>query len=312
MNPWAAYLDPDVVRRIERLDLAARFIVEGFLSGLHRSPLHGLSVEFSEHRKYTHGDELRAIDWKVFARTDRLFVRKYQAETHMACQIVIDASASMGAVGLTGARSAALAPATSGAPLTKLDYAIRVAAALAYLVVKQQDSVGLAIADSALRAFVPPRARRSHLPRLLTELSQARPGGTTGLAAAIGEVLHRVPHRGLMIVLSDLLASNDEVLEALHRARFRGHDLIVMHVLDAAETVFPFDGPLRLEDPESGRALVTSGEEARARYCAALAAWRDGLARSIAAMRADYVALDTSTRFDRALEEFLTRRARRL
>lgn len=310
MNPWAAYLDPEVVRRIERLDLSARFIVEGFLSGLHRSPLHGLSVEFSEHRKYAQGDELRAIDWKVFARTDRLFVRKYQAETHMACQLVVDTSASMGRIGPVRAPSGAGAAPSGEARLTKLEYAVRLAAALAYLVVKQQDSVGLAIVDSQVRAFLPPRARRSHLLRILSKLSEVKPSGTTGLAESIGEILHRIPHRGLVIVLTDLLTSPDDALEALHRARFRGHDLIVMQVLDRDEAHFPFDGPLVLEDPETGQTLATSGEEARRRYGAALAAWRAGLAQSLSAMRADFVPLDTSAQFDRALEEFLMRRAR--
>lgn len=313
MNPLAKYLDPSVVQRIERLDLTARFIVEGFLSGLHTSPLHGLSAEFSEHRKYSQGDELRSIDWNVFARTDRLFVRKYQAETHLACQIVLDASASMGPVGLTGDFHA-VAPAhrPDAKPATKLDYSVRLAAALAYLVVRQQDSVGLAIVDTQVRSFLPPRSRRVHLLRLIAALSETVPRGSTGLAASVGEVLRRLPHRGLIIVLSDLLTETRQTLEALHHVRFRGHDLIVLHVLDAAEATFPFEGTLKLEDPESGRSLTTSAAEARDRYRRAVADWRGELERGLAASRADYVPLDTSTQFDRALVEFLTRRAQRL
>ncbi|MFH1748627.1 MAG: DUF58 domain-containing protein, partial [Planctomycetota bacterium] len=157
MASLAKYLDPEVIQQVSRLDLRARFIVEGFLAGLHRSPFQGFSVEFSEHRKYTQGDDLRAIDWNVFARTDRLFVRKYNAETHLECHLVVDASASMGYVGMLGP-----AARPSGQSAGKLMYAIHLAAALGYLVISQQDAVGLAVIGEQLEDFLPARSKRAH------------------------------------------------------------------------------------------------------------------------------------------------------
>ncbi len=301
------YLDPEVVQQVARLDLRARLIVEGFLAGLHASPLQGFSVEFSEHRKYVAGDDLRTIDWNVFARTDRLYVRRYNAETHLECYLLVDASASMGPVGLTGAGGLMSAP----PPAAKLLYAIHLAAALGYLVTRQQDAVGLAVLGADLQQFLPARSRRQHLVQLLATLSAVQPGGTTGLARSVAAALAHIPHRGLVVLLSDLLTDADEVLEALHHVRFRGHDLIVMHVLDAAEVRFPFTGSLRLEDPETGETMVADAAAVAPRYLEAVQRWRELLRTRLAAARADYLALDTGMPFDKALVEFLVQRARR-
>lgn len=298
----AQYLDPAVIQQVSRLDLRARFIVEGFLAGLHASPFQGLSVEFSEHRKYTQGDDLRQIDWNVFARTDRLFIRKYAAETHLACHLLVDASASMGVVGYVGD------PHTTAA---KLDYAIHVAAALGYLVTQQQDSIGLGVIGDGLVSLLPAKSRRQHLLALLSQLTTIRPDGRTGLGPGVREMLARTPHRGLIVLISDLLLDPEDALRAIHQIRFRGHDLIVMHLLDAAEAHFTFDGNLKLEDPESGATFAADAPAVRARYLAALADWRADLRRRIEAVRADYVALDTSMPFDKALIEFLIQRSRR-
>ncbi len=316
MATLAQYLDPDVIQSVSRLDLRARFIVEGFLAGLHSSPFQGFSVEFSEHRKYVKGDEPRTIDWKVFARTDRLFVRKYQAETHLACHLLVDASASMGYVGYVGSQpvntdGTPAQPGPTPQPAGKLLYAIHLAAALGYLVTKQQDAIGLGIIGERLEQFLPARARRSHLNEVLAALSAVTPHGHTGLARGVSEALAQIPHRGLIVFISDLLTDNAEVLDLLHHVRYRGHDLIVMHVLDAAETAFPFDGSLRLEDPETGQVMQADAAAVRARYLEALAAWRQELADRIAAVQADYVPLDTSVPFDKALVEFLIQRSHR-
>ncbi len=306
MASLSRYLDPVVVQQVARLDLRARFIVEGFLAGLHRSPYQGLSVDFSEHRKYTPGDEPRSIDWNVFARTDRLFVRKYQAETHLACHLLVDASASMGFVGAVGSEAF-----PTPQPPAKLLYAIHIAAALAYLVTRQKDAIGLGVIGERLQAFLPARARQQQLAAILGTLTALAPRGKTGVAAAIAEALSHIPHRGLIVVMSDLLTDPAACLEALHRVRFRGHDLIVMHILDAAETRLPFDGAVRLEDPESGDYYEADADAVRAAYAGAVERWRDELAGSLRAARADYVALDTSIPFDRALIEFLLQRSRR-
>jgi len=304
MSSLARYLDPEVIQQVSRLDLRARFIVEGFIAGLHRSPFQGLSSEFSEHRKYVQGDDLRTIDWNVFARTDRLYVRKFQAETHLDCHLLVDASASMGYVGEPHAARQPSAP-------TKLDYAIYLAAALGYLVTRQQDAIGLGVLGEGLQTLLPPRSRRADLVQLLATLAAIKPRGRTGLAAGIHQALRRIAHRGVIVVLSDLLTETAPVIEALHHVRFRGHDLIVMHILDAAEVRFPFDGAVRLEDPETGLAVEADGEGVRQRYVQALAGWRSALRDRIMALDGDYVPLDTSVRFDRALVEFLIQRSRR-
>ncbi len=306
MASLARYLDPALIQQVSRLDLRARFIVEGFLAGLHRSPFQGLSVEFSEHRKYAQGDDLRQIDWNVFARTDRLYIRKFTAETHLDCHVLLDASASMGRVGVVGETS------DSGSePSDKLLYAIHLSAALGYLVTRQQDAIGLAVLGERLRTLLPPRARRSDLLHLLGTLAAVRPEGRLSLGTSVAEALTQAPHRGVIVLLSDLLVEPEELRSALHQIRFRGHDLIVMHILDAAEVRFPFTGTLRLEDPESGQWLETEAEVMQRAYVDAVAEWRESLRSEISAMRADYVALDTSVPFDKALVEFLVQRSRR-
>lgn len=303
MSSLARYLNPEVIAQVSRLDLRARFIIEGFLAGLHRSPFQGLSVEFAEHRKYTQGDDLRSIDWNVFARTDRLFVRKYAAETHLACHLLVDASASMGYVGPLDDNAERI-PA-------KLNYAVHLAAALGYLVTRQQDAIGLGVVGESLATYLPPRSRRSDLVHLLGTLASVQPAGATGLADGIHRVLDRIPHRGVIVLLSDLLTERDAVMQALQHIRYRGHDLIVMHILDAAEVTLPLEGALKLSDPESDRSIEVDGDGVRGAYLRAVAAWRDELRTRIAALRGDYVPLDTSVPFDKALVEFLVQRSRR-
>jgi uncharacterized protein (DUF58 family) len=306
MSSLTKYLDPEIIQQVSRLDLRARFIIEGFLAGLHRSPFHGFSVEFSEHRRYVHGDDVRSIDWNVFARTDRLFVRQYHAETHLECHLLVDASASMGYVGTLGPLGL-----PTPQPAGKLMYAVHLAAALGYLVVRQQDAIGLGIIGDGLVRLLPARSRRQHLVHLLSTLASVVPQGQTGLARGIQQVLAQVPHRGLIVLLSDLLTDPEPTLQALHQVLFRGHDLIVMHILDAAEVRFPFDGSLRLEDPETGQTLIAEAAAVRTSYVEAVRRWREELGRRMASAHADFVALDTSMPFDRALVEFLTQRGRR-
>lgn len=304
MSSLARYLDPAVIQQVSRLDLRARFIVEGFLAGLHRSPFQGLSVEFSEHRKYVHGDDLRQIDWNVYARTDRLFVRKYAAETHLDCHLLLDASASMGRVGEHAGEPDA-------EHSEKLLYAVHLCAALGYLVTRQQDAIGLAVLGERLRESLAPRSRRSDLVHLLGTLAATRPIGALRMSTAVAEALAQAPHRGVVVMLSDLLTDAEDLRRALHHIRFRGHELIVLHILDAAEVSFPFHGTLRLEDPETGRWLETEADTLRRAYVEAVANWRQALRTEISALRADYVPLDTSMPFDKALVEFLIRRSRR-
>lgn len=326
------YLRPDVIAQVQRLDLRAQFIVEGFMAGLHTSPFHGASVQFSEHRKYVAGDDLRTIDWNILARTDRLYVKKFQAETNLEGYLLVDTSASMAYGGRgrgceregrrggdpeSGNSKAKEEPGAEAATtgLSKLDYAICLAAALGYLMIHQQDAVGLGIFDTKLRTLIPPRARRSHLLTMLTELARARPAKDaqgSGLAATLHEIAQRVHKRSLIIVLSDFLADSDPVLEALHHLRFRRHDLICFQVLDWTETQFPFEDPTKFIDPENGEVLNTRPEAIRASYLAALRAFIEDYRAACASVRADFVTVDTAMTFDRALTQYLLERQRRM
>ena len=291
------YLRPDVIQQVQRLDLKARFIVEGLLSGLHDSPYHGFSAEFSEHRKYTPGDDPRAIDWQVYARTDRFYIKKHQAETNLEAYLLVDCSRSMGYA--TGGR------------MSKMDYAVCLAAALGYLMTRQQDAVGLATFDERLRTFLPPRSKRAHLTNLLSELARTKPTGRTGLAAALHEVARRVRKRGLMILLSDMLAEPDDVVEALHHLKYRGHDLIIFQVLDHSEVAFEFDGHVRFEEPESSEQITVDPRAIRSAYRAELAAFVESYRRQCLAMQADFTMIDTAMTFDKALVQFLVQRQAR-
>ncbi len=306
MSSATRYLRPEVIAQVQRLDLRARFIVEGFMSGLHGSPYHGFSVEFSEHRKYVPGDDLRLIDWSLLARTDRYYVKKYEAETNLECHLLVDSSASM-------AYPDAAVTQESGR-MSKLDYAICLAASLGYLMIHQQDAVGLAVCDSELRSFLPARSKRSHLMRLIGELAGVKPARDTtqrGLAEAMHAIALRVRKRGLIIVLSDFLADVDEVIRALHHLRFRGHDVILFQVLDWTEVAFPFEHLSRFEDPESRQRLTAQPQAVRSAYLEALRQFTQRYRDETAALRADFIQIDTSMTFDRALIQFLIDRQKR-
>ena len=225
MSTAEKYLKPEVIRQIKRLDLRAQFIVKGFLHGLHASPFHGFSVEFSEHRKYTPGDDPKDIDWLVYAKTDKYYVKKFEAETNITGYLVMDLSRSMGY--------------TYRQELTKFDYSICLAAALCYLMIHQQDPVGLLTFDQKIRHSLRPKARRSHLGDVLSLLANLKPAGETDIAHSLVQVAAMLRHASLVMIFSDLLAEPEPVLESLYRLRHGGHDVILFHVLDEAEVQFP-------------------------------------------------------------------------
>ena len=222
------YLKPEVIRQVARLDLRAKFIVEGFISGLHASPFQGFSVEFSEHRKYTAGDNISDIDWNVYAKTDRFYIKKFQAETNLTGYLVMDLSGSMGY--------------TYRQELTKFEYSISLAAALCYLMIHQQDPVGLIAFDQKVRQSLAPGSKRSQLGNVLSLLAKLKPAGETNIEASLHQVAGMIRHRSLVMIFSDLLADTEPILRALHRLRFSGHDVIVFHVLDEAEATLPVRG----------------------------------------------------------------------
>ena len=225
MSTVEKYLKPEVIRQIKRLDLRAQFIVRGFLHGLHASPFHGFSVEFSEHRKYTPGDDPKDIDWLVYAKTDKYYVKKFEAETNITGYLVMDLSRSMGY--------------TYRQELTKFEYSICLAAALCYLMIHQQDPVGLLTFDEKIRHSLRPKARRRQIGDVLSLLANLKPAGETDIAHSLVQVAAMLRHASLVMIFSDLLAEPGPVLQALYRLRHGGHDVILFHVLDEAEVHFP-------------------------------------------------------------------------
>jgi uncharacterized protein (DUF58 family) len=297
MSTAEKYLKPEVIRQIGRLDLRAKFIVQGFMQGLHSSPFHGFSVEFSEHRKYTTGDNPQDIDWLVYAKTDKYYIKKFEAETNITGYLVMDLSRSMGY--------------TYRQQLTKFDYAICLAAALCYLMVHQQDPVGLITFDEKIRDSLPPRSKRTQLGNVLSLLSRLKPSGTTAIARSLIQVSAMLRHRSLVMLFSDLLADPDPIIKALHRLRHGGHDVILFHILDEAEARFPFEGMIEFEDPETTEKLKVEAGAYKASYLTEVEAFCERYKRECFQSGIDYVRLDTSMQFDKALTEYLvSRRAR--
>ena len=291
------YLKPEVIRQISRLDLRAQFIVKGFLQGLHASPFHGFSVEFSEHRKYTVGDNPQDIDWLVYAKTDKYYVKKFEAETNITGYLVMDLSRSMAY--------------TYRQELTKFDYAICLAAALCYLMVHQQDPVGLITFDEKIRDSLPPRSKRTQLGNVLSLLAKLRPQGKTEIAKSLVQIAAMLKHRSLVMLFSDLLADPEPIIRAMHRLRHGGHDVILFHILDEAEVRFPFDGIVEFEEPESQEKLQVDASGFRADYLAEVQSFCERYRRECFQSGIDYVQIDTSMQFDKALVEYLVSRRNR-
>ena len=291
------YLRPEVIRQVARLDLRAKFIVQGFLSGLHASPFQGFSVEFSEHRKYVPGDDLKDLDWNVYAKTDKYYLKKFRAETNLTGYLVMDLSASMAY--------------TYRQELTKFEYAICLAAALGYLMIHQQDPVGLVTFDTHIQASLPPRSKRTQLGTILGVLANLKPAGHTDIAGCMHQLAAMIRTKGLVMVFSDLLTEPAPVLESLHHLRHRGNEVILFHVLDEAEVHFPFEGVIEFRDVEEERKLTLDAKGMRGDYLRAVESFRAAYREDCARANIDYVPVDTSVSFDKALLEYLVQRQRR-
>ena len=269
MTAAEKYLRPEVIRQVARLDLRAKFIVEGFLAGLHASPFHGFSVEFSEHRKYVPGDDLKDLDWNIYAKTDKYYLKKFEAETNLTGYLVMDLSASMAY--------------TYRQELTKFEYAICLAAALGYLMIHQQDPVGLVTFDTKIQASLPPKSKRTQLATILALLSALKPSGTTDVAQCLHHLAAMIRTKSLVILFSDLLTDPGPVLEGMHHLRHRGNEVIVFHILDEAEVHFPFDGTIEFEDVEDHERLVVDARGMRGDYLQAVEEFRKVIAASMKA-----------------------------
>jgi uncharacterized protein (DUF58 family) len=288
-------LDPDVAARLKGLELRARLVVEGFISGLHKSPYHGFSVEFAEHRQYMPGDPVANLDWKVFGKTDRYYLKEFEEETNLRCQILLDCSGSM-AFGSKG--------------VTKFEYARTLAAALAYLMQRQRDAVGLTAFSDRMVTDLPSRSSRVHLHLLLSELSALEPAATTSTREVFGTMADRLKRRGLVIILSDLLSDPTEVIRGLKHFRHRRHEVVVFQVLDPRERDFGFQRAARFEDMETGEILPTLPAQIRSAYTAQMRDLIDNYRRNCLESLVDFHLLDTEVPFGHALYAYLGKRSR--
>ena len=298
MTSVEKYLKPEVIRQISRLDLRAQFVVKGFLQGLHASPFHGFSVEFSEHRKYTAGDDPKDIDWLVYAKTDKYYVKKFEAETNMTGYLVMDLSSSMAY--------------SHSQTLTKFEYAICLAASLCYLMIHQQDPVGLITFDERIRNSIAPKSKRTQLGTVLSVLANLEPSGSTDIAQSLIQLAAMLKHKSLVMLFTDLLGDPEPIIDSLRRLRHGGHDIILFHILDEAEVTFPFSGLMELEDPETNETMLIDGSAYRDDYIAELEGFQQRYRRECYQGNMDYVGVHTGMQFDKALTQYLmSRRSRR-
>ncbi len=287
------FLRPEVVSRLKNMELVARFIVEGFIAGLHRSPYHGFSVEFAEYRQYNAGESTRNIDWKIYAKTDRHYVKVFEDETNLRATILLDRSASMD---------------YESGGLTKLRYGALLAAALSYLMIKQRDAVGLVVFDERIQTALPHRSVRRHLLQLLGALDRVEPGARTSISGALHEMAERIRRRGLTILFSDLLDDPSRVMNGLKHFRHRGHEVIVFHILDPSELSLDFRGEVQFVDKETGERLRTRPWFLGAEYRRDVRGWIDELERTCKQDAIDYNLITTDTPFDHALVSYLNKR----
>jgi uncharacterized protein (DUF58 family) len=291
-----SFIDPQALMRIRNLELRARVVVEGFWNGLHRSPYHGFSVEFTEYRQYTPGDDPRWVDWKLFARSDEYFLRKFEDETNLRCQLLVDASRSMG---------------YGSVSYTKSDYANTLAATLAHFLSKQGDAVGVLTFDEKVRDYLPARNRPGHLRRLMLALEKASAGTTTDLITPLERAVELARKRGLMVLISDLLATVDRFEQSLAAMNACGHEIVVFHVLDPAELNFAFDKAALFFDVESGKELYIDPVQAKKEYLRKFTAHNAGIESACRKLGAAYHRLTTDRPLELALFDFLRSRMQR-
>jgi len=286
------YFDPKVLAGISNLALRARWVVEGLMSGVHRSRAKGFSVEFEEHREYSPGDEIRRIDWKALGKFDRYFIKEYEDETNLRAYLVLDASASMNY-------------ASDG--ISKFDYACTLTASLAYLILKQQDSAGLVTFSDRIEAFIPPRAKRDYITQILHALENRGPGGDTNVGKILEEIAGQVKRRGLIVLVSDLLDDAEATLKGLRHFRFKGNDVIVFHLLDQAELDLPFEGNILFEDLEAANLQVIADPRAiRSTYQQVVQEFIGNIRKQCHDSAIDYQIISTATPLDRALASYLS------
>ncbi|MDD5772917.1 MAG: DUF58 domain-containing protein [bacterium] len=297
MSDYKKYLDPQVVAKISNLELVARLVVEGFVAGMHKSPYRGFNVEFAEHRQYNPGDEIRYIDWRVWGKRDKYYVKQFEEETNLKCHIILDKSASMG---------------YSSGNVSKLMYGVYLTSALSYLMLNQRDSVGLTTFDKDIRTYLPPRGQPAYLKEILNSLSNIKPEEKTDLSFVLHRMADKIKRRALIIVISDFMDDTNRVIAGMKHLRHKKHEVIVFHLMDPQEKEFNFNDPMEFVDMESNEVLKTDPNRIRAAYRQRIEEFIKDFKYHCGGAAIDYSLLLTSTPFDIALSNYLAKRRTRI
>ncbi|PID56315.1 MAG: DUF58 domain-containing protein [Ignavibacteriae bacterium] len=289
-------LEPSVIAKLKTLELKAKAVVEGFMVGHHKSPYHGFSVEFSQHRPYNQGDSIKNLDWKVYAKTERYYIKQYEEETNLRANIILDSSKSMDY--------------KNQAAITKFEYAEILAASLAYLLLMQQDAIGLGVYSDSLKSYLRPRSKKTYLKQILTEIGSIKPNSKTNTAESINEIFKAIKSRGLVIIISDFLDDVNTVLHSLKKFYYKKNEVIIFHILDPIEKTFSFDKDAVFVDIETNETITTQPIQIQKAYIDAMQEYLRTLKNGCENYGFDYNLIDTSTNFDMALLSFFKKRAR--
>jgi len=294
LSDYRKYLEPQTAAKIKNFELRAKLVVEGFITGLHRSPYHGFSVEFAEHRQYRAGDELRHIDWQVYGRTNRYYVKQFEEETNLRCTIAVDCSASM--------------KFASKNHISKFEYACYLASSLAYLMMKQKDAVGLSLYDAEVKKYMPPLSKMSYIGEIMKTLDKAELSGSSNSAMALSELADRVKSRGLVIVISDFFDDVNDILKALKKFRHNNHEIIAFQLLDPRELDFKLGQSANFIDLETGEQMQTNPYQIERDYAAAMESFIHEFKKGCSNNKIDYHLITTEMPFDKALRDYLAKR----
>ena len=289
------YFSSSIINKISNLSLRAKLVVEGFIIGLHKIPYHGFSVEFSEHKPYGYGDETKYIDWKLWGKTDKLFIKQFEEETNLKCHIIFDKSKSMS---------------YSSNKITKFEYAKSLAASLSYLMIKQQDAVGLNIFDEEIKISIPPKSKTSHLNLLLGTLHKCKPSGITKISNILHLLAESIKKKGLIILISDLLDNQSEIIKGLRHFRYKGHEIIIFHILDEKELSLDFNDSMKFVDLENNKTILTDPRHIKFDYIKAVSSFCDNYKTECEKNKIDYIRINTSDSLEKSLIEYLIKRSR--
>ncbi len=296
VSDFKTYLNPSTVSKLNSLELKARMVVEGFMVGLHKSPYHGFSVEFSQHRPYMQGDDLKSVDWKVYGKTEKYFIKQYEEESNLKSYIILDSSKSMDF--------------KSGSNISKLNYSTILAAALSYLMIKQQDAVGLALYSEKINKLLPPKASRTYLQEILKLLSSVSAADKTNTSSSLGEIAEKIKRRGLVIIISDFFDDVDTVIKSLKKFSYKKNEVIVFQILDPVERSFAFGRDAIFKDMETLEEMTTQPYQIQKAYKDAMEEFTNRIKRECLNSNFDYNLIDTSTPFDTALYTYIQKRVR--